>query len=495
MNFTIETFSRKGKAKVKKMLLMICLLLGLALISFGTFTAEAGKAAALDKNAEYVGPDACKQCHGDIHGDWMKTRHTMKVTKGPAMGNEFSKNIYAWVQRDWEKLDTYMILDQKDRNTNYVMTRKVKPEEVGYVIGQVRKQRYMTYYDGSPTEAWLQTTKDGGISWTIDKSRTIQFPGNKERAGWKFLVLEMKPKDGDSNKNYYGEYRSWQERCIGCHVTGFDHNAWDKAKADFVAGKRKDLKDIFVADLRISCESCHGAGSVHAKNPSKSNIINPAKITDTETRKMVCEQCHTRPDKSKHSPLAQDLRGYHIGGDYHDYATYTRPAWGKGNRQVSVDGKGRRDHQMDMDMRLSATIKGSHSVHAAMACFDCHDSHRVGIGKESKTLKKSKVAICAECHKGQAEAVLKVLDGAKGWEKAGYGKWNTEGGRPAPRQHIFNFDSEGRSYGLSPDKYHWALKKDGDAKKESDWEAIWPWEKVQYEKKGQKVAVGATPWK
>lgn len=473
----------------------MCLFLGLAIIGFGSFAAEAGKDGSVDKNAEYVGPDRCKQCHGGVHGDWLKTRHTMKVAKGPAMGKEYSKNIYAWVQRDWDKLDTYMILDQKDRTTNYVMARKIQPDEVGYVIGQVRKQRYMTYYDGAPTEAWLQTTKDGGISWTIDKSKTVQFAGNKERAGWKFLVLEMKPKDGELNKNYYGEHRSWQERCIGCHVTGFDNKAWDKAKADFVAGKREDLKDIFVADLRISCESCHGAGSVHVKAPAKSNIINPAKITDTEARKMVCEQCHTRPDKNKHSPLAQDLRGYRIGDEYHDHATYTRPAWGKGNRQVSIDGKGRRDHQMDMDMRLSTTIKGNHSVHAAMACFDCHDSHRIGIGKESKTLKKSKSATCSACHKGQAEAVLKVLDGAKGWEKAGYGKWNTEGGRPAPRQHIFNVDAQGRSYGLNPDQYHWALKKGGDAGKESDWEAIWPWEKPQYEKKGLKVTVGAAPWK
>jgi hypothetical protein len=39
------------------------------------------------------------------------------------------------------------------------------------------------------------------------------------------------------------------------------------------------------------------------------------------------------------------------------------------------------------------------------------------------------------------------------------------------------------------------LKKDGDAKKEADWLAIWPWEKVAYEKKGLKVSIGATPWK
>ena len=115
----------------------------------------------------------------------------------------------------------------------------------------------------------------------------MKYPGNKERAGWKFLALEFKPKE--QNKNNYGEFYSWQERCISCHTTGFDPKAWSAAKADFVAGKRKDLKDLFVADHLISCEACHGPGSVHAKAPSKGNIINPTKITNVEARKMVCE--------------------------------------------------------------------------------------------------------------------------------------------------------------------------------------------------------------
>jgi Cytochrome c554 and c-prime len=452
------------------------------------------KQADIAKNSTYVGSNSCVTCHGDIHANWEKTRHTQKARKGPALGKEFSSSVYAWVQRDWDKLDSHMIIDQKDKNTNYVTVRKYKLEEVGYVIGQIRKQRYAVYYDGAPVDAYLQTTMDGGISWTTDKSQVVKFPGNKERAGWKFLTLEMKPKDGEFNKNSYGEFYSWQERCIGCHVTGFDVKAWNNAKAEFVAGKRADLKDIFVVDTRVGCESCHGPGAVHTKAPSKGNIINPTKITNVEARKMVCEQCHTRATKNLHAKGANDLRGYRIGDKYSDHAEYVRPNWGKGNRAVSIDGKGRRDHQMDMDIRLSATIKGPGSVHAKMACFDCHDSHNIGIGKASKVLKLSAKDTCAKCHADKAEAYLKVLDGTKGWAKYGYGDWANEGGRAYPRQHMFNKDAQGRSYGITPDKYHWALKKDGDAKKQDDWQAIWPWEKEAYEKKGLKVAVGATPW-
>jgi hypothetical protein len=448
------------------------------------------------KTGKYVGSDACSQCHSADHKTWVTSRHTMKATQGPAFGKEFEKNVYGWVRRDWDKLDTYMIVDQKDAKTNYLAARKVPLAEVTYVVGQTYKQRYMAYYDGGPVEAYEAVTENGGISWKIDKSKTVQFAGNKQRAGHKIMYIEVNPADGKMNANNYGEFRSWQERCIGCHTTGFDHKAWDQAKADFVAGKRADLRDIFVADLRVGCESCHGPGEAHVKAPSKGNIIQPTKITDVEARKMVCEQCHTRTQASTHSNLAQDLRGYRLTDQYMDFATYTRPAWGKGNRQVSVDGKGRRDHQQDMDMRLSATIHGKHSVHATMACFDCHEAHAIGNkDRKNPTLKTATaVETCASCHKGQAAAVLKVMDGRQGWKSAGYGNWGTEYGRQGNKQHVFSMEPHGRSWGLSSDMYTWALKKGGAAAKEADWDAVWPWEVERFQKQGRTTAVGATPW-
>ncbi len=135
---------------------------------------------------------------------------------------------------------------------------------------------------------------------------------------------------------------------------------------------------------------CHGTGAQHIKAPSKTNIINPARLTKTEDRLNVCAQRHTRPNKSKKSSLAQDLRGFRIGEKYEDYADYTSPAWGVGNRQVSIDGKGRRDHQQNIDIMLTAYLK-PWSIHGKMACFDCHDAHN--IGNNPATLTKANTSI------------------------------------------------------------------------------------------------------
>lgn len=65
----------------------------------------------------------------------------------------------------------------------------------------------------------------------------------------------------------------------------------------------KHWKDTVHASKGVTCESCHGPGSVHKANPTKSNILTYPKIVST----VVCAQCHgpiaDQFDFSKHSKL------------------------------------------------------------------------------------------------------------------------------------------------------------------------------------------------
>jgi hypothetical protein len=463
--------------------------------TFPTETADLEFLSSATHYEKFVGPDKCMDCHEEKHESWKTSWHTVKATEGPAQGAGL-KNVWSWVPDRWNEMESYVILDQKDKDTLYVGTRRYELNEVEYIIGAIRKQRYMVYYDGSPQEAWLATTEDGGISYTIDKSETVQFEGNKERAGYNFLFIELTNKEEIKG---YMEFRSWQERCISCHTTGFNPDAWAEAKDEYVNGQREDLRDLFVTDIRISCESCHGPGLEHSSFPLREGtIINPAKLDkDDPTRKLVCEQCHTRTQTNiAYGNGANDNRGFKLGEHvYTDIMQYTRPAWGKGNRQTSIDGKGRRDHQQDMDMRLQDHINGGETIHGAMACFDCHDSHNIGNNPDNKrTYGATPESNCVSCHGLKAADYMKVLNGAEGWESYGFGNWDNEGGRSGNKQHIFNFDEDGRSFGLTPDQYVWALIKDSDPLEKDSWEAIWPWEKDLYREKGQRVVVGVEPW-
>ncbi|MCT8137421.1 hypothetical protein H1D32_06480 [Anaerobacillus sp. CMMVII] len=482
------------------MLILAILIVAIATVVSGcttkktTTTPIAVAAEELSYYDKFVGPEKCADCHDDHMENWETSWHTKKTIEGPALGG--GDLIWDWVPAKWDQLDSYLILDQKDKDTLYVSTKKYALDEVAFSVGSVRKQRYLVYYDGSPMEAYLAYTENGGISFEVDKSQTVQFEGNKERAGYNFLFLELHNEDDIRG---YGEFRSWQERCIGCHTTGFNPEAWNEAKEEFINGEREHLRDTFVTTVSISCESCHGPGKDHADFPlRKGNIINPAKLAmDDPTRKMVCEQCHTRTQTNiLYGNGANDNRGFKLGEHvYTEIMQYTRPAWGTGNRQVSIDGKGRRDHQQDMDIRLQDHIKGGSTIHGQMACFDCHDSHSVGNNPDNpRTYGETPVSNCVTCHGLDAEENLKVLNGTLGWEKFGFGNWGNEGGRSGNKQHIFNFDDEGRTFGLTADQYVWALLKDGNPAEQEGWESIWPWEIELYEAQGQKIYIGEKPW-
>ena len=84
------------------------------------------------------------------------------------------------------------------------------------------------------------------------------------------------------------------EACADCHG---GRNPDDPIYAHW-----KDTKHFAKG---VTCESCHGPGSAHKANPTKSNILTYPKLTDP----VVCAQCHgTIADQfsfSKHSRLIQ----------------------------------------------------------------------------------------------------------------------------------------------------------------------------------------------
>ncbi len=490
--------------------------------------------------AQFVGPDRCGACHVDAHAEWKDSWHTLKATYGPAFEgkNAGTANINPWVRNNWDSLKSHLILDQAtaaqaaaidgvEPGDLFLTEKKFALNEVAIVVGATRKQRYAVYYDGSPVQrAYVAYTTNGGIRYDIrtdgnGEPIVVSFPGNKARAGYNFLFIEvgLTGATPSPTPNNYGEFRSWQERCIGCHTTGFDADAWNSAKADFMAGNRAHLKDIFVADIRISCEACHGPGGAHAESRRKADIVNPARLQGAE-RQAVCGQCHTRTQTNlAHGQGSNDNRGFVLGGEKSlmDVFEYTRPAWGDGNRQVSIDGKGRRDHQQDMDILLTQYIheelnRGTpDNPHGAMACFDCHNAHGVGSNVALRDfgqphmltandpdgtirLKGTREQVCLECHRaGELDGLLAVMNGRTGWSGFGFGNWGNEGGRADRKQHIFATDSEGRSFGLYPEEYIWAYNNQGATTK-ANYRAIWPWEREKFVQAGNAIVYGAAPW-
>jgi hypothetical protein len=75
--------------------------------------------------------------------------------------------------------------------------------------------------------------------------------------------------------------------CVGCHVTGYGRPG-GVCRVDKVEG-RKD----------VGCESCHGPGSIHADEPTKTNIR-------TRADEALCVTCHN-PENSPYFNFASYL--------------------------------------------------------------------------------------------------------------------------------------------------------------------------------------------
>jgi cytochrome c554/c'-like protein len=85
--------------------------------------------------------------------------------------------------------------------------------------------------------------------------------------------------------------------CVGCHVTGFQlaggYPQADAAKTDLVAN--------------VTCESCHGPGSLHVSAPmaEKKKFINKAVTAN------MCKQCHVPAASPDFEFAAYAKRGVH----------------------------------------------------------------------------------------------------------------------------------------------------------------------------------------
>jgi len=69
--------------------------------------------------------------------------------------------------------------------------------------------------------------------------------------------------------------------CVGCHVTGYDQ-----------PGGSTVTHNLDRALVNVGCESCHGPGAAHAKDPEKVGVLR-------DTPESTCVQCHN----AEHSDL------------------------------------------------------------------------------------------------------------------------------------------------------------------------------------------------
>lgn len=305
-------------------------------------TAQRQQQEATVQTAHYTGSRACEKCHEEIYAHWKKT----------PMAN---------VVRDPREHPDAII---PDLSTNPF--HKFTKEQVAFVYGSVWKQRYFTRIgdDYYPEPAQWDVT---GKVWRP------YFVANG--ADW---WAPLYPPD-----NFQ---RPTGPTCDGCHSV--DYNIHTKE----------------VAEWNVGCERCHGPGSEHVANPSRANILNPARMDYVQAND-TCIQCH-----SQGRPLTNPIEGkyydwpvgYHVGLNLRDFWRLEDHKLGELTFTHFPEGTAHKNRMQGNDFVQSVMYR------RGITCFSCHDVHGTQYYAQ---LRKPADQLCLDCHgpmslNGPREATL-----------------------------------------------------------------------------------------
>jgi nitrate/TMAO reductase-like tetraheme cytochrome c subunit len=321
------------------------------------------------KKARFVGSQKCKKCHEENYHDWKGSMHSKMIQNIKADSSV--------VVADFSKLPD---------DADFTLAEAV------YTIGSKFKQRYMI----PATINGKEDFRLGNYQWNSQTEKWQHFKP------YKYWYKDSYPHD---NKEF-----PTSNTCDGCHFTGF-----------MSTGER--------VEPAIACESCHGPGSEHSKDPD--NPVFKASLSDPIRTNEVCFQCHMRNrDKRIETQNLNAKKMWMNAKDYPDgyepgkpLISYKLPApfaLGKETKEFWANGAAKKNR-----------TQGNEYIHDRMykhgiTCINCHDPHKLTntaqkpegndacikchsfssiIGPHQDTLEQhthhkaeSKGSLCTECH-------------------------------------------------------------------------------------------------
>lgn len=158
--------------------------------------------------------------------------------------------------------------------------------------------------------------------------------------------------------------------CLSCH----------SGKPRPIPGTRSRYEQPPVAQKAISCERCHGSGERHVLEPSRSNIVNPARLS-LDARDSVCEQCHLSGSARVLNP-GKSWMDFSPGSPLEEtFTVYVDDSEGAGLLTVISQSQ---------QMKRSACWKASGG---RLWCGSCHDPHQEPAEKVAHYRQR-----CLVCH-------------------------------------------------------------------------------------------------
>ncbi|MBK7974670.1 MAG: hypothetical protein IPK07_15800 [Deltaproteobacteria bacterium] len=354
------------------------------------------------REAPWARSGTCESCHPDHFASWHRTFHrtmTQEATPSSVQG-AFDGQVVRYFgisARPYQKDGQFFI--------DYLTTEGgvSKTLHVTRTVGSHRYQQYLADNPGDGCDNYYRIP----LVWHIGEKRWIHLNGA-------FL--------SDDSKNYNAYLALWNQNCIFCHNTSPRPGSlnYDELQARARRGERVSWEfdgkyESKVAELGISCESCHGPGGEHTarnRNPLRRyllhvtgradpTIVNPDRL-DKERSVDVCGQCHGQRLANPPGSIRDWMHTgpvYRAGEKLTDsvtpmHAETPGPPWNPGlvKKRFWGDGTPRLSAYEYQGIRMSACYEKG-----ALTCTSCHTMHGGDVAGQIEPAMRTNEA-CRSCH-------------------------------------------------------------------------------------------------
>ncbi len=330
---------------------LLAVLAAVTLVGLDWYSSEPPRAVS---DASYVGSSSCIDCHQAEHAEWVGSHHdrAMELATEEAVIGDFDNAEFerlGVVTKLFRKGDEYWVNTEGPDGENH-------DYQIKYTFGIDPLQQYMVEFpDGR-----VQVLR---VSWDTHKKRWFYVPPPD-------AVDERL--DPDDPTHWTGIAQNWNTTCADCHSTNLQKN-YDLAS---------DTYETTFSEIDVSCEACHGPGSLHVKLANSRSLfwdrrhgygLAKLKSLDSTPQIETCAKCHAR-----RTEVHADFRPGRPFDDF--YAPALLDA-----------GLYHADGQILDEVYVYGSFLQSRMHREGVRCTDCHNPHSLQLKFEGN-------ALCSQCH-------------------------------------------------------------------------------------------------
>lgn len=325
-------------------------LMKLHLLSILLLGSNVVPAWAQQEQPQYVGTEACRDCHVDAAKAWDQSHHAQAwmMPSDQSVVADFDGTTFAH--------DGMSVIFSKDEAGHFAKVTEKNGVTAQYPVHSVAGIE--------PLQQYLFDTGKGRL-----QSFDVYWDTEQQEWGHLYPDQDLPPDDG---LHWTGPYKNWNARCAECHATGYKRNY----------GPQTRSYRSTQAEIGVGCEACHGPASAHIEWTTGKTP--PAHLTKTgftmdwtasgEAAIQQCATCHSRREAlGDGNPLP--------GTPYHE--TYTL--------SLLRPGLYYPDGQIQDEVYVYGSFLQSKMYAKGVTCINCHEPH-------SGELLAEGTAVCTQCH-------------------------------------------------------------------------------------------------